>query len=135
MTQVKWGIADFKHRFKRQPESLWLPETACNDATMSVLIDEGLQYVILSPEQAERVRPLEGGDWTDVSNNRVDPGMAYRYFHRDGSKRFIDIFFYDMGIARGIAFEGALISSEAVIDRIGRVGKGEGRIVANRHGR
>src|SRR5580692_11225478 len=129
VTQVKWGVADFKHRFKRQPESLWLPETACNDGTMSVLIDEGLKYVILSPEQAERVRPLTGGDWTDVSNNRVDPGMAYRYFHRDGSKRFIDIFFYDMGIARGIAFEGALISSQAVIDRIGRVGKGEGRIV------
>lgn len=129
VTQVKWGIADFKHRFKRQPESLWLPETACNDATMSVLIDEGLRYVILSPEQAERVRPLEGGDWTNVSDNRVDPGMAYRYFHRDGSKRFIDVFFYDMGIARGIAFEGALISSQAIIDRIGRVGKGDGRIV------
>jgi len=126
---VKWCIADFKHRFKREPESMWLPETACNDATMSVIIDEGLKYLILSPDQAEKVRPLGASDWTDVSNGRVDPGMAYRYFHRDGSKRFIDVFFYDMGIARGIAFEGSLISSQAFIDRINRVGKGDGRIV------
>ncbi|HXL72815.1 MAG TPA: glycoside hydrolase, partial [bacterium] len=95
ITQVKWGVEDFKYRFHRDPESLWLPETACNDATLSVLIDEGLKYVILSPEQVERVRPLSGGDWYDVSSGNIDTGVPYRYFHRDGSKRFIDIFFYD----------------------------------------
>ena len=26
--------------------------------------------------------------WRDVSDNTVDPGVAYRYFHRDGSGRF-----------------------------------------------
>src|SRR6185295_5475089 len=30
-TQVRWGIADFRYRFGREPESMWLPETACND--------------------------------------------------------------------------------------------------------
>ncbi len=129
ITQVKWGIADFKYRFERNPESLWLPETACNDATMSVLIDEGLKYVILSPDQAERVRPITGGDWHDVSNGSIDPGVAYRYFHRDGSKRFIDVFFYDMNIAKSIAFEGALITSQALLERIARAGGGDGRIV------
>src|SRR5277367_6596859 len=29
-TQIVWGIADFRRRFGRNPESLWLPETACN---------------------------------------------------------------------------------------------------------
>jgi alpha-amylase/alpha-mannosidase (GH57 family) len=91
LTQVKWGITDFKHRFEREPESMWLPETACNDGTLSVLIDEGMKYLILSPEQAQKVRPLSGGDWHDVSNGNIDPGVPYRYFHRDGSKRFIDI--------------------------------------------
>jgi len=129
VTQVKWGIADFKHRFGREPESMWLPETACNDATMSVLIDHGFKYLILSPEQAQRVRPLSGGDWMDVSNGRIDTGMAFRYFHRDGSGRSLDVFFYDMGIAKGVAFEGVLVSSQALIDRIGRVGGGDGRIV------
>src|SRR5262245_54469903 len=33
LTQVVWGLADFRHRFEREPESMWLPETACNDAT------------------------------------------------------------------------------------------------------
>ncbi len=51
--------------------------------------------------------------------------MAYRYFHRDGSKRSIDVFFYDMGIARGIAFEeGPDFQHQAFIDRINRAGKG-----------
>ena len=26
-TQIVWGIADFKRRFGREPESMWLPET------------------------------------------------------------------------------------------------------------
>ncbi len=129
LTQVKWGMADFKHRFKRAPESLWLPETACNDATMSVLINEGLKYVILSPEQAERVRPLGGGDWQDVSSGNIDTEVPYRYFHKDGSGRFIDIFFYNKDIARGVAFEGALSSSQSLIDRIERAGHPEGRII------
>ncbi len=129
VTQVKWGIADFKFRFRREPESLWLSETACDDATLSVLIDNGLKYVILSPEQAQRVRPLPGGDWHDVSRNDFDTGVAYRYFHRDGSRRFIDLFFYDPEISRGIAFEGALVTSQALVDRIARTSKGDGRIV------
>ncbi|MGH7740129.1 MAG: DUF3536 domain-containing protein [bacterium] len=129
LTQVKWGIADFKFRFQRDPESLWLPETACHDATLGTLIDAGLTYVLLSPDQAERVRPLDGGDWHNVSNGSIDPGVAYRYFHRDGSGRSIALFFYDMSIARSVAFEGALISSQTLIDRISRAGGGEGRVV------
>ncbi len=70
-----------------------------------------------------------GGEWRDVSRNGIDPGVAYRYFHRDGSKRYIDLFFYDPGISRGIAFEGALVTSQALVDRIARTVKGEGRIV------
>ncbi len=27
-TQIRWGIADFEHRFGRKPEGMWLPETA-----------------------------------------------------------------------------------------------------------
>src|SRR4030095_4570171 len=55
-TQVRWGIADFRYRFGRMPESMWLPETACNDDVLGMLIDEGLSFVILAPQQALRVR-------------------------------------------------------------------------------
>lgn len=122
-TQVRWGIRDFRHRFGRNPEALWLPETACNDATMSTLIDEGMKFVILSPHQAERIRPL-GGEWRSVADGSVDPRMPYRYFHRDGSSRSIAVFFYDAGLARGIAFENLLWSSQVTVERLEKAAAG-----------
>src|ERR1700760_2013871 len=43
-TQVKWGVADFKHRFGRAPEGMWLPETAANTETLEVLAENGILY-------------------------------------------------------------------------------------------
>ncbi len=129
-TQIRWGIEDFRHRFGREPESLWLPETACNDETLGALIDEGLKFVILSPHQAERVRPVGEDEWREVSEDKIDSSVPYLYFHRDGSGRSIAIFFYDGNIARSIAFEGALSSSQALVDRLERASAvGEGRMV------
>jgi alpha-amylase/alpha-mannosidase (GH57 family) len=128
-TQIRWGIADFRHRFGRAPESLWLPETACNHATLGALIDEGLAYVILSPHQAERVRRRGDPIWTDVSSGNVDPGQAYEYRHRDGSGRTIAIFFYDGPISRSIAFEGILSSSQAFVGRMRQADGGPRRLV------
>jgi Domain of unknown function (DUF3536)/Glycosyl hydrolase family 57 len=31
VTEVRWGIADFRRRFGRDPEGMWLPETAVDD--------------------------------------------------------------------------------------------------------
>src|SRR5438067_4899898 len=61
-TQIRWGMADFRHRFRREPEAMWLPETACNDAVMGALIDEGLRFVILAPHQAKRYRTASASD-------------------------------------------------------------------------
>jgi alpha-amylase/alpha-mannosidase (GH57 family) len=60
-TQIRWGLADFRYRFGREPESMWLPETACNDDVLGLLIDEGLRFVILAPQQAARVRKSRTG--------------------------------------------------------------------------
>jgi alpha-amylase/alpha-mannosidase (GH57 family) len=109
LTQIRWGVADFKKRFGRNPESLWLSETAANDAVMDDLIDEGLRYVILSPFQAERVKSPNGA-WQSVGDGSVDSGRAYRCLHSDQSGRSIAVFFYDPRIAKAIAFEGALFS-------------------------
>jgi alpha-amylase/alpha-mannosidase (GH57 family) len=126
-TQVRWGIADFRHRFGREPESMWLPETACNDDVLGVLIDEGLGFVILAPQQAQRVRSISGreqtrksvlpDDWHTVGRDTIDTSVAYRYFHRDGSGRSIAVFFYDRKLAHDIAFEQALASSKVLVDR------------------
>ncbi|HEY0321286.1 MAG TPA: DUF3536 domain-containing protein [Pyrinomonadaceae bacterium] len=130
-TQIRWGIEDFRFRFKRDPESLWLPETACDDATLGALIDEGLAYVILSPTQAERVRPIDGDEWRSVTDGNIDTSIPYRYFHRDGTGRSIAVFFYHGGLARSIAFEGALASSRALVEKFAQVAEGgEGRFVS-----
>lgn len=115
LTQVVWGVADFRFRFGREPEALWLPETAANDATLALLIEQGLRYVILAPEQAKRVRV--GSEWTDVSGGNVDTTRAYRFEHPDGSGRSIAVFFYDGPLARAIAFEKALTSSRGLVER------------------
>ncbi len=127
LTQVLWGIADFRRRFGREPESLWLPETACDDDTLSVLIEQQLRYVILAPGQAERYRPLGGGEWHSVEDGSIDVSSAYRYFHRDGSGRSIAVFFYDGPLARAIAFENALASSEALVRMFSQATHGPGR--------
>jgi alpha-amylase/alpha-mannosidase (GH57 family) len=129
LTQVLWGIGDFRHRFGREPEALWMPETACNDATLATLIEAGLRFAILSPHQAERVRPLKGGEWRVVSNGSIDPRRPYRYFHRDGSGRSIVLFFYDDPMARAIAFEGALTSSRNLLERLTMARGEEGPLV------
>jgi alpha-amylase/alpha-mannosidase (GH57 family) len=129
-TQVRWGLRDFRYRFGREAEAMWLPETACDDVTLETLIEEGLRYVILSPYQAERVRPArDGGEWLNVDDGQIDTTRAYKYLHRDGSRRSIAVFFYDGPIAKAIAFDGALASSQGLVDRFERAARGDGSCV------
>jgi hypothetical protein len=60
LTQIRWGIRDFEHRFGRRPEGMWLAETAVDRNTLSLLAGEGIKFTILSPYQAVRWRFLEG---------------------------------------------------------------------------
>lgn len=130
LTEIRWGVADFRHRFARDPESLWLPETACDDATLSALIDEGMSYVILSPFQAARVRPVGAQVWESVSDGMIDTTVPYRYFHRDGSNRSIAIFFYDGEAAKAVAFDSVLSSSRLLVERFERAAStGRGSLV------
>lgn len=104
-TQIRWGLADFRYRFGRDAESLWLPETACNDRVMSALIDEGLRYVILAPHQA-----------SPVDDATVDASVPYRYLDRERPNKSIAVFLYDGSTSRAIAFENLLKSSSELVD-------------------
>jgi len=115
-TQVLWGIADFRYRFMREPESLWLPETACNNKTLDLLIDNNLRFVILAPNQAEAYKLPGSNEWHSVAHNGIDTSRAYKYFHQDGSGRSMAVFFYNGPVARAIAFEKTLISSQALVE-------------------
>jgi alpha-amylase/alpha-mannosidase (GH57 family) len=146
-TQLRWGVADFHRRFGRRPEAMWLPETACNDAAMCALIDEGLRFVILAPHQAARVRPIyrtgsgpgspagqpgwgggsdrvDRADWRTVDEHSIDTSIAYRYSHRDSSGRSIAVFFYEGPTSRAIAFETLLKSSRGFVDRLAQMAQG-----------
>lgn len=145
-TLIRWGLAEFEHRFGRAPEALWLPETACNNKTLGALIDEGMKFVILSPSQAQSTRkitnskpgspgaPAPGNssipEWSDVGNGNIDTGIPYRFFHPDGSGRGITVFFYSGAVANAIAFEGILISSQGLIDRFEQNLSGAGQLVS-----
>lgn len=128
-TEIRWGLADFRSRFRREPESLWLPETACDDRTLGALIDEGLSYVILSPFQAARARPSGAHPWVAVIDGEIDTSRPYRYTHRDGSGRSLAIFFYDGRVAKSVAFDGVLASSRLFVERIERAAAARGRLV------
>jgi alpha-amylase/alpha-mannosidase (GH57 family) len=117
LTQVVWGVADFRFRFGREPEALWLPETAANDATLALLIEQGLRYVILAPEQAKSVSEKGRGIGAASGSAGIDTTRAYRFEHPDKSGRSIAIFFYDGPLARAIAFEKALTSSRGLVER------------------
>jgi alpha-amylase/alpha-mannosidase (GH57 family) len=116
VTQVKWGIADFEHRFKRRPEGMWMPETAVNTETLEVLAENGILYTIMAPRQAKRVRRKGGRSWKDVSGDRIDPSRAYLV--NLPSKKTISVFFYDGPISQGVAFEGLLNDGKRFADRL-----------------
>ncbi len=117
-TQVRWGLADFRHRFGREPESLWLPETACNDAVLEELVAHGMRFVLLAPSQAKRVRRIGDELWTDAPH--VDTSMPYLWRSKLHPSRSIAVFFYDGALSRAIAFEKLLTSSERLIETFSR---------------
>ncbi|MDQ1444489.1 MAG: hypothetical protein QOI20_953 [Acidimicrobiaceae bacterium] len=110
-TQVRWGLADFAHRFGRPAAGMWLPEAAVNDDVLAVLVEEGVGFTILAPSQADTDEP-------------VDTSRLYRWCHPDGSGRFITIVFYDGGLSHAAAFELGGLSSQAFVDRVTAVAGG-----------
>jgi alpha-amylase/alpha-mannosidase (GH57 family) len=115
-TQIRWGLADFRHRFSRDAEGMWLPETAADIATIDALIDAGVRFTVLAPHQARRVRHRDG-DWHEVGA-AIDTGRAYRHHHSDGSGRSIAVFFYDGGLAQGLAFDRASTDADNLVGRL-----------------
>jgi hypothetical protein len=125
-TQVRWGIADFRHRFGREPEGLWLPETAVDDRTLAVLAEEGVGFTILAPGQIAAVR-RPGGDWRAPGGDGGHPlpGTA-RWRHPHDPDLGVDLVVYDGPISHDVAFGG--FPSQLVIERI--VGRGGGDLTS-----
>lgn len=126
-TQIAWGLRDFEWRFGRRSESIWLAETAVNLETIRLLIEFGIRYIILSPFQALRARPLDRLAWSDARGGRIDPRRAYRFFLKDARRhripdRSIDIFFYDGQLASDVSFNHLLRSAPGFAERLAQAG-------------
>ncbi len=118
ITQVRWGLADFRSHYGRDSEGIWLPETAVNNETVEVLIAEEVKYIILDTSQALKTRKIGDENWTDVGNNTIDPKRPYRRFSGIAKEKFIDIFFYDGPVSKSVAFDDVLVSSQNLLAKI-----------------
>ncbi len=122
-TQIVWGVREFRHRFGRDPEAMWLPETAVDALTLELLIRAGMRYAILSPAQAARWRPLGQEAWLTRGSAELDPRRPYRWLLRDADGRpqgdlGIDICFYHAPLSRGISFQHTLKDADLLARRI-----------------
>ena len=115
-TQVLWGIRDFQYRFGREPEGMWLPETAVDLESLEILAELGIRFTILAPRQALRVKQMHEGVWVDVGRERIDPTMAYKLCLPSG--RTMAIFFYHGPMSRAVAFERVLGDGETFAKRL-----------------
>ena len=111
-TQIIWGLTDFRRRFGRDADGLWLPECAVNTMVVDILIEQGLSYVILSPWQASAIRTTDGG-WTKLEGKPAPSNRPFEIRRPGGS---IAVFFYDPDLASGISF-GHLLRSREGLER------------------
>ena len=117
-TQLVWGLHDFNRRFGHGADGLWLPETAVSPATLETLIELGVRYTILAPEQITAVRVRGATEWTAVDRDSLDTGRGYFWRHRDGSGRTIALAIFDGPLSRAVAFGETANRAESVMDAV-----------------
>jgi hypothetical protein len=120
LTQAFWGRAHFLKTFGRQPEGMWLAETAADLESLGILAQLGLKFTILAQNQVDALRPLaqnRQGPWQELTAS-PDPRQPYRIFWGRGPKDFLDIFLYDGPVSRAVAFENLLRDGGALKGRL-----------------
>ncbi len=122
-TQIKWAKTFFQRHFGRDPEGMWLAETAINMETAECLVEEGFTFAILSPNQAESFRFLDSeSEWINADHAGFDPRHPYRLYLEDskGNKKngHLDLFFFDEPLSRAISFEDLLDNADFLSERI-----------------
>ncbi len=115
-TQIIWGIRDFEYRFNRQPEGMWLAETAVDVETLELLATHGIKFTILAPRQARAFRKIGEAAWTSTNQKHIDSRRPYRFALPSGKS--IVLFFYDGDISQAVAFNGLLNDGKKFAERL-----------------
>ncbi|MGD1821202.1 MAG: DUF3536 domain-containing protein [Pleomorphochaeta sp.] len=126
--QIRWGIEDFKHRFNRLPEGMWLPETAINEKIVDILSEEGIKFVILSPWQCKAIE--------DENKNIIElkdkPAPYDKPFYIYGEKgNILNAFFYNPQLAEGISFGHLLRDADNLYNVISEISKNDNTEIIN----
>jgi alpha-amylase/alpha-mannosidase (GH57 family) len=115
-TQIIWAIRDFQKRFQRDPEGMWLPETAVDVPTLEALAEHGMKFTILAPRQAKRVRKIGAKRWNEISESDLDTTIPYLCNLPSGKQ--IALFFYHGRTSHEVAYGGLLHSGENFAARL-----------------
>lgn len=103
--QIAWGIEDFVHRFGHQPDGIWLPECAVDDATLESVAAAGLKFTILAGDQGRFLGEAAG-------NRSAGP-----FIWRRGDKS-LAVFRFDRALSAEISFGDAMDDGKAFADRL-----------------
>jgi hypothetical protein len=113
--EVAWAVQDFRTRFGRDPEGMWLAETAVDIPTLEALARAGIRFTILAPRQAGAIREA-GGEFADVTEESLDTTRPYAVSLPEGKS--MTVFFYDGGVSQAVAFERLLANGETFWTRL-----------------
>jgi hypothetical protein len=107
-TEIRWGLRDFEQRFGRRATGLWLPEAAVDRLTMEIAAEEGVEYTILAPWQAEPAREQrqgaeQGAGGGGRSAGALDTRRPYRV--DAGGGRAIAVVLFDELLSTGLSFD------------------------------
>lgn len=105
--QIAWGMEDFRFRFGREPEGIWLPECAADRTTLTAVAAAGLKFVILAPWQGEFKTPA----------GEIDDGGAGPFLWRSGELS-LAIFRFERELAGEISFGNALKDGAALAEAV-----------------
>ena len=107
-TEIRWGLRDFEQRFGRRATGLWLPEAAVDRLTIEIAADEGVEYTILAPWQAEPAREQgesagHGATGRGRDGGTLDTRRPYRV--DAGGGRAIAVVLFDELLSTGLSFD------------------------------
>ena len=88
LTQILWGLSDFRHRYGHDAHGMWLAETAVDMECLDLLAQCGITYTVLAPWQA---------------STPVDTTHPYLVSLPGG--RSITVFFYNGPLSGGVSFD------------------------------
>ncbi len=96
--QFAWGIAEFQRNYCARPTGMWLPETAVDMETLSIMADFGIEYTVLAPWQAD--------------TDQLDPTEPYRVALPNGDG--VNVFFFSESLSGSVSFNSDITSDARV---------------------